>query len=403
MSSDSASRSVEERAVGVVRAHPARDALGGLSFDVFSRQAEGRVLFAGREFIEKRAAEHGVTRDGAQTEAGNLLDVLERGPSSAPDRALIVAFAVHGLGVRIRESSPEETSSIIARFVRHVDFFELATPYVVFPWIDLVLPDDLAASVWHEVAQTMTDEDASGIHRARARNAGRLSALAASSSKVAHDELGRAIESPRLDAPSRALALALRGDATSTPRKHVQIRGQLASKRRSPVMRLLRWVSGWALLAWLVRGIGALFGFRHEIEMTIGGKELDVREMRFVLGRKIQESTSTLAIDSIASVRRTARYPALRLSVGVVALSIGLLFGGLVMFDGARSGELSLMLAGAGLALLGTLLDLVIDVVGPGLRARVSLELWARSGRVLRIARIPLDDADRFLEAVRAL
>lgn len=168
-------------------------------------------------------------------------------------------------------------------------------------------------------------------------------------------------------------------------------------------MRLLRWVSGWALLAWLVRGIGALFGFRHEIEMTIGGKELDVREMRFVLGRKIQESTSTLAIDSIASVRRTARYPALRLSVGVVALSIGLLFGGLVMFDGARSGELSLMLAGAGLALLGTLLDLVIDVVGPGLRARVSLELWARSGRVLRIARIPLDDADRFLEAVRAL
>jgi hypothetical protein len=168
-------------------------------------------------------------------------------------------------------------------------------------------------------------------------------------------------------------------------------------------MRLMRWVSGWALLAWCVRGMGALFGFRHEVEMTLGEKGIDVREVRFALGRKIGESTSTLTIDSIVEAGRAARYPALRLSMGVFALSVGLLFGGLVMFDGARSGELSLMLAGAGLAFTGTLLDLVIDVVGPGRRARVSLELLARSGRVFRIARVPLEDADRFLEAVRTL
>lgn len=395
-------RSVLDRAAGEARAHAARDVLGALAFDVLSRQAEGKVLFSGREFIDKRASEHGVTRNDAQTGAGNLLDILERGPEQGFERAMIAAFAVHGFGSRLLESSPEERSALVSRFVRHADFLELGTAYTMFPFVDSMLPLESAASLWQEVAQTIVD-DASGAEaeRARARNAARLSALAASSSDAARDALERVVESGAVDAPTRAFALALRGDSKLAPSRGVRIRGRVAPKRRSFAMRVLRWGTGWALLAWLARGIGALFGLRHELEVTLGGKQIDVREERFVLGRRIAESKSTLMPDAIVEAGRAARYPALRLTVGVAALSIGLLFGGLVMFDGARSGELSLMLAGAGLALAGALLDLAIDVLGPGRRARVSVEFSARSGRVFRIAKVPLEDADRFIDRVR--
>lgn len=396
-------RSVADRAAFEVRAHSAREVLGALAFDVLSRQAEGKVLFSGREFIDKRASEHGVTREDAQTRAGNLLDVLERGPEQDFERAIIAAFAVHGFGSRLRESSPEERATLVARFVRHADFFELGTAYTIFPFVDSMLSLELAASFWQEVAQTVVDEaSGTGGERARARNAARLSALAASTSDAARDALERVVESGAVDAPTRAFALALRGEPKCASPKGARIRGRVAPKRRSAAMRILRWGSGWALLAWLARGVGALFGLSHELEVTLDDKRIDVREERFVLGRKIAESKSTLMPDAIVEAGRAARYPSLRLTVGVVALSVGLLFGGLVMFDGARSGELSLMLAGAGLALAGALLDLAIDVLGPGRRARVSVEFSARSGRVFRVAKVPLEDADRFLEKLRS-
>lgn len=72
-----------------------------------------------------------------------------------------------------------------------------------------------------------------------------------------------------------------------------------------------------------------------------------------------------------------------------------------MLFDGARSGELTLMLAGAALALAGAGLDLALDVLGPGRRARVTVDLAVHRGRVLRLSRVPLADADRFLGALR--
>ena len=88
--------------------HEQRDKLGALALDVLSRQAEARVLFAGREFVDKRASEHDVTRETAATAAGNLRTILERGPETAHERGLVAAFAVAGADARFEKADAEE-------------------------------------------------------------------------------------------------------------------------------------------------------------------------------------------------------------------------------------------------------------------------------------------------------
>ena len=395
-----------------VASHADRDALGALAYDVLSRQAEGKALFAGRDFVEKRAAEHGVTRERAQIASGNLLATLERGAESDSERAAVAAFAVHGFGRRL-VSSPDDAPTTVGRLVRHTDWLELATPYSVLPFVDAVLDAEHAAVVWKEIAHAVVD-DASGHGGAtagvRARNAARLSALAASGATSARTALEAVGDTQGIDTATRALAIALLagtggGDAregsATRGRGGPRLRGRMLAPRRRGALQLVRWVSGWALIAWIARGIGALLGIRRDAELALGDQGLELREERFVLGRKVGEAVSRLAISSIVEAGREVRYPSLHLLIGVLALSFGLLFGGLVLFDGARSGELTLMLAGAALALTGAGLDLALDVLVPARRGRVSVDLAVHRGRVVRVGRVGLDEADRFLGALR--
>jgi len=258
--------------------------------------------------------------------------------------------------------------------------------------------------VWKEIAHSVVD-DASGPGGAtagiRARNAARLSALAASGTDAARAAIDAVAETQGIDPPTRALASALRGGAPTRSAAGARIRGRVLAPRRRGALQVLRWVSGWALVAWIARGVGSLLGIRRDAELALGEKGLELREERFVLGRKVGEAVSELALGSIVEAGREVRYPSLHLLVGVLALSFGLLFGGLVLFDGARSGELTLMLAGAALALSGAGLDLALDVLVPARRGRVSVDLAVHRGRVVRLGRVPLDEADRFLGALR--
>jgi hypothetical protein len=386
------------RIAAEVRTHPARDALGALAFDVLSRLAEGKELVAGREHVEKRAAEYGVDRARAQTSAGNLLGVLERGAETDTERAMVAAFAVHGLG-QCLASSPGEEAALVARFVRHTDGLEFATPDVVCPLVDALLPPAQAARFHRELAQAIVD-DASGpmgaTAAARARNAARLSALAASPSEAAARALAAVADTTAIDAATRALASALRGPASST----VRIRGRVARARRRGAAAVFAWASGWALLTWVARGIGSLLGFRREAELSLGDRGVEIREERFVLGRKVGESVVTVALTSIVAAGREVRYPSLHLLVGAVALSIGVLVGGLFVLDGVRSGERGLLIAGALLVLVGAALDLALEVLVPGGRGRVSVDLAVHRGRMLRVVGVPLEEADRFLTAL---
>ncbi|MEZ4340573.1 MAG: hypothetical protein R3B82_28465 [Sandaracinaceae bacterium] len=391
-----------DRAVEAVEAIEDRAALAALARDVLSSQAEGRTLFAGAKLAQKKAEEHGVAHEDAETPAGNLLGVLTRGAKTPLERALVAAFAVAGLGDALGED--EDARATAFKFVRHADWLEVSGDYVVYPFVDRLLSEVQAKIVWSEVAQRVVDEAAGrdgGRPEVRARNAARLTALATSGAPAA-SALREVIRTSALDEPTRLLASTLAGDgANEQATLGTSIRGTLGRAPGRGVREVLRWISGWALLSWLVRAIGFLLGLRTEAELKVSGKELEVRTKVSLFGRTVREGAETWRLDALEGASRHVRFPALHLLVGAIALSGGVLFGSLVLFDGVRSGELILVLLASGLVVAGAGLDLALDVLLPARRGHVAMEVAARSRRPIRLTRVPLDQADSFLRALR--
>ena len=404
MANDPARDEDLERAAEEVASHAERRALGALCFEVLSRQAEGRVLFTGREFVEARAREHGVDRARAGTSAGNLLDVLERGPGTPRERALVAAFGVAGLGAAL--GAAREPESLLVRFVRHADWLDTASPYAVYPLVDRLLAGPLGAAVWRTVAERTIAEARAGetTPAARARQAARLAALAGSS--AAQAELLRvASEAP--DRVVRAFAEALaRGPAPSTAgglaAGPARVRGRVGRARGGPLREGLRWVSGWALAAWCARALLALAAHRRDAELELGEQGVRVRRSTRLFGRVVRESAETWRWAALGGAAREVRYPRLGLVVGAVGLSAGVLVGGLLGFDGLRAGEPSLLALGALLVLAGAGLDLALDVLLAGRRGRVAFMLRTLPTGALRVEGVDPEDAERFLAALES-
>lgn len=389
------------RVVEEVRGHPRREAVGALALDVLSRQAEGRTLFAGKEHVEARAEHHGVKREDADVGGTNLLAVLERGPESARERGLVAAFAVDAFGRRLAEAGDDEAKQLVERFVRHADWLEVGTPYAVYSFVDALLGDGGSAPVWRAVAEAALVDARSGggpRHDARARNAARLSALASSRSPAAREALVR-VASEADDRVVCALARELGGEPADPD--GTRLAGRLGPPRRPPARAVLRLVTGVAAFAWLLRLSGRLVGVRRDVEVELVPGGLVVRREFRLLGRTVRRSEERYTMSALAGVGREVRYPMLHLLVGLVALSVGVLAGGLLAFDALRTGETLLLLLAAALVLVGGGLDLALDVLVPAREGRVSVDLTLLPGRSVRLEGVAVDEADRFVEALR--
>lgn len=396
-----------DAAAAAVRAAPAarREKLGALAYDVLSRQAEGRVEYAGQPLVRGRAEEHGVSHEDAATEAGNLLAVLERGAQTALERALVAAFAVDGFAAALADDDEKGARERVFRFVRHADWLEVCTEHRVYALVDALLDPPLSARVWRELAQVIVD-DAAGrdgdLPRVRAKNVARATALAAASGEGAREALREVVRSTALDEPTRLLASALLGDgAEEKPAVSPRLLGAIGRAPRAGALEIVRWLTGWAALAWVARALAFLLGLRRHAEVRLGDKALEVRTQVTLLGRTVRESEETWRLDALEEAGREVRYPALHLLLGAVTLSAGVLFGGLMLFDGARSGELVLLMLASVIVLAGAGLDLALDVLVPGRRGRVVVDLRARARRPLRLTRVSVDEADTFLRALR--
>lgn len=389
-------------AVAAVEDPDVARALGAFAFDLVSRQAEGQTFFSGEKYIAKRLEQHGVDRADGATEAGHLVEIAERGAQDARERALVAAFAVRGLADALEGDGAEAK---VFRFVRHLDWLELATPYSLSPFLDPLL-GDAAGAIWKELAQAVVDDAASkdgGRAEVRARNAARLTALAESEASTAAEALRSVVRSSAMDEATRLLASTLAGDgagesAVVSPR----VSGAVGRVPRTRPLEVLRWVSGWALLSWVLRGLGFLVGVRRQAELRLGASELEVHTTWSLLGRTVREGTARWKRDALQGAGREVRYPALHLLVGAVTLSLGVLLGGLMFFDGVRSGELILLMIAAGLVLGGAALDLALDVFVPGGRGRVSMDVVLADTASIRLTRVRLDEADRFLRALKS-
>lgn len=380
--------------------HKSAAALGALVFDLVSRQGDSRTLFTGKELVERRAEEHGVGEKDAQTSVGNLLGVLERGPESEAERHLVSVMALRGLRDRLRKLEGAEREQAVDRFVRHADFFELSSPISLYAAMEPTLGDDEKALVVKELAQVIVDEGSGERGRtgaARAKNAARLSALGRSSHPAARTALATIEGTQGLDRGTRALARELLGAVGGG----AVVRGRLERPRSAPWARALAFVTGFALLVGLFRGLLALIGARREVTLSLESAGLRIDERTVAFGRVLRETSSSLTLTGIRSFAKETRWPRAHLYVGAIALGVGVLVGGTWIFDGARGGDLGLLAIGAAVLVSGALLDLVLDVIVPMREGTTSIEIATDRARRIRIGAAPAADAERMIELLR--
>ena len=68
-----------QRAIEIVGKLPPKSRLATFASGVLLSQADAGTTFAGREYVETRARSVGLTREEAETDAGNVMTILERG------------------------------------------------------------------------------------------------------------------------------------------------------------------------------------------------------------------------------------------------------------------------------------------------------------------------------------
>ncbi|MFW5925395.1 MAG: hypothetical protein ACOC9O_02300 [Myxococcota bacterium] len=390
-----------KRASELARSHPHRSALSALAFDVLSRQGQARMAFTGREFLETRAAEHGVERAMADTEGGNLLTLLERGPQTEGERALIAAFAAEGLRTKLDGADAEGRSAVVARFTAHADWLLGSSPFVLYPFVEASLTEGQRADLWAALADAVLGDD-QPTPQARSRNASRLTVLSEATDEAAADALRR-VAAEASDGAVVSLARALTGESPPEPdaaEGPLRLHGRVGRAPATSARDALRIASGVAALQWLARAVGGLVGLTREAEVALVPGGVRVHRRTRLLGRTLRESDETYAMAAVAGAGRTVRYPALHLLVGLIALAVGVGLGGLWLFEGLATGETFLLLAAAGAILVGGGLDLALHVLVPGRRGQVAVDLRVLSGKNVRLVRVAREEADRFLDAL---
>lgn len=384
------------QAASVARSLEHADALAALCYDVIGRQAEGHGLFVGEKFVLGRAEAHGVRREQAESPLGNLLTILERGPESAGQWSLAAALFVRGFGDAVR-ASPEQRTALCNKLASQVDWLELSSPYRVLPLLDETLEPELAGDVHAAIGALVLRDDARRDPETRGRNAGRIAALGEARTKAARTALER-IEAQARDAYSSTLAAIALGKTPGVEARSHVLRGRVRAIPPGPVLRVLRWVTGYALASGVVRALLVGLGLLREVEVELQPDSIRVRGNTFLLGRLVRSVERLHPFVRLRSARRAARYPSLFFLLGAFFFSVGLLLGGVFAFDAARTGDRALWMIAGSLWLGGSGLDLVLEALVPGVRGRVVLDLDLGRPHRLRVSGVSLEEADRFLQ-----
>jgi hypothetical protein len=395
-----------EQAALCLERQPNASALAAFAYDVLTTWADGRSLFSGQKFMAERAARCGVTRENASTELGNVLVMLERGARASAEVALISALAALGFGAVYDAAASGERPKLAERFVTQLDWVEAATDYRVTSYIGRLLGQPAANGLLDALQRAvLRDDSADEIVdvAVRARNAARLTVLSRAKSETAHNAL-RALRRLAQDPATRALADAFSNvpalESQEVPLEAFRVSGVSRTPSRSLPIALLRWLSGFALLQGLQRFACFLVALRRELELELRGEALRVRSRTLFMGRTLRSSEAFYEVWRVTGAFRRARFALLRSVVGVLSLSLGVLIGGYLVFDGSRGGAPMLLLLGAGVVAAGSSLDLALNVLLPARDASVDVQVDLRGARSLRLGHVEQAEADRLLHAL---
>jgi hypothetical protein len=396
------------RAVGCVSTTSHARALGLLAYQVIAAMADAHSLSCDRRLLRARVANLKIKAANAKTGLGDVLSMLEHGPHGATEAACLSAFAAHGFITTLSELPDSEKPDAAERLVGRLDFLELATEFRIVACLRelLVTAERDIVTLWRQAlfqAVLRDDVSSTGVDGpTRARNTLRMTALA----QVRGEEstlLLRSLRDCARDAALRALAAGLLSEPLAkdvASSSCARVAGIAAAPSRSLPAALLRWLTGFAALQALQRLLFWLIFVRRELELELRDGALWAHWHTTFWGQTVRSKEACYELQRVTGAFRRARYALLRSVVGVLSLSLGVLIGGYLLFDGARGEAPWLLVVGPALIATGAAVDLVLNVLWPARDARVDLQVDLREAASLRVGRVSQADADRLLEAL---
>jgi hypothetical protein len=179
------------------------------------------------------------------------------------------------------------------------------------------------------------------------------------------------------------------------------VEGHLARRLSWAPFRVLAVVTGFALL----RGLLALVAryalmLRRRARATVADGTIALEVEWSIMGRGFRRTRTVAPIASIDAARFENRRRYVHLLIGFGFLAAGTWVGIQYLVDGLRAGFPFLALVGAGIVLAGIAVDLLLYAVVPEGKGRARIVL-AMGPWLMRIAGVPGEDGERFIESVR--
>ena len=397
----------QQEAIDTVLAHPHREKLAKITWEIGRQLEEQRARHAHAEDIERARSAYGITLEDAQTNFGNVLAILERGADDRAERAIVSAFMADGLLLQLRQQKASRaTVSAVCFLGAHTGFGPLSA-----------LPVDVAsadlASFYREVVAYARDLDQGKVpHASRAELLVAVGALSEAVERFSDDtELAQMVSRLAADLEDRVaarLVTTLAFEAPSTEAISVPsggiLQGKLAATPRSSWLTALQAVTGWAL----VRGLFVLisehiFGFRRQVNVQLSRTGISIKGEVELMGRKLREIDVIYPLKGLSLVEREVRFPRLPVYLGLIALLSGTFFGLMAVSWGLQATTTRLFVYGVLFLLIGVGLDFALTVLFPAVRRRCRLTVFAVKGRPISVVGLDVGEADRLLVDLQKL
>jgi hypothetical protein len=397
-----------EHAASCVEHEPRARALSLFVSQMMTSWADARALVYDPQQVGEHAVLAGVDRAGAETELGNLLQLLARGPRTGLEFAVLSAFGACGFAITVAAAAASggaELEAVTDRLVSRVEWLEAATDFRVSGYLLRGLSGPPQQGMLDALQRAVLREDLAELGpdiTARARNVLRMTALASARDEPAKSVL-RTLRRSAHDPATRAFAVVLLDEIAQAERAAgaiLRIAGVARPPSHSVPLALLRWLSGWALLQALQRALYFVLALRRESEIELRGEALHVRARTQFFGLTLQSSEAHYEVERVTGAFRYERFSRLRRAAGATCLTLGVVLGGYMVFDGARGGAPLLLVLGALIVALACGLEWMLNVVLPARAARVDVQVDVRGAGSLRLGRVVQTDADRLLEAL---
>ena len=365
---------VREHALGAARAKNPRLVTQG-------RQSEGSGAVESPPLV-------GIQRSELDTSLGNLAEVLERGPSSSSEHALLAAL----LAASLADEAAPAPDQVVADLV----WLDTHASGGALDWLDPALAER-AAPLWESVADLASASNG-------ARGAGRAEAL------VAAAALGssRSSDARRLSAQASgkttdpAIA-SLLGAPAELPAGERGLEGEISPRPYGPLATAILAAT---LILFVLRGLRLIgrfaFGYQTPATLELGARGLELSFRTELLGRVLRQGKTLVPLGNLARVTREVRYARTGMYIGLFALVLGTYLGMGLFVDGVRVPGGSPPLLGLAFTLmaLGLLLDYALTSLSDSARGHCRILVVPLKGRKLCIGRLDPAAADRMLSAI---